>query len=92
MNPLLSMQENRPAPSVSSENGAELTSRDGAGVAAVGLCGLFVTRVAARTCPHCEIQIHYSVRRQRFRWSDVVPPAGFEPATHGLGRDQTGST
>src|SRR5581483_2190776 len=28
--PLLSMQENRPAPSVSSENGAELTSGDGA--------------------------------------------------------------
>src|SRR5262245_52064930 len=25
------------------------------------------------------------------RWS-VVPPAGFEPATHGLGRYRTGST
>src|ERR1043166_4296877 len=31
MNPLLSMQQNRPAPSVSSENGVELTSGDGAG-------------------------------------------------------------
>jgi len=55
MNPLLSMQQNRPAPSVSSENGAELTSGDRAGAVAIGLCGLFVTRVAARACPHCEI-------------------------------------